>query len=401
MVAATKDPLLGGPLDDPYPLYAQLRHRGGLLPHPSGLWIAPRYAECERILRDRRFATVDPRSWQADAAPEAESPLREAMRRALLFASPTDHARIRGRLAHSLTPKAVEVLRPGIRALAEGLLAPALRAESFDLIAEYASPLPVLVMADLLGIPAQDRERFADWSRAVAPVLDPVVPPEGLLRATTALREFSVYIARLVEERRRSPTGDLLSRLAEPGGEGERLTEAEVVANCGFLLAAGHETTTSLIGNGVLALARNVGAWDALVADPALVPSAVEELLRYDAPVQMTARRALEDVEVAGVPLRAGRRILLLLGSANHDPERFTLPERLDLARRDNAHLSFGAGAHFCLGAALARVEAQVAFEVLLERAPRLEVQSGPVTWSQTVSLRGPRALTAWPGRRP
>jgi cytochrome P450 len=245
----------------------------------------------------------------------------------------------------------------------------------------------------MLGVPPQDRDRFRQWSRDLAPTIDPMILPEQITRAAAAIDQFSEYFRHLIAERRSEPKKDLLSAMIAAEEHGDTLSIEELIANAMLLLNAGHETTTNLIGNGVLALLRNPAELERLRADPGLVPSAVEELLRFDSPVQMTGRRAKVDQQVGGAEVAAGQQVIVLIGAANRDPDRFADPDRLDVARSGNDHLSFGGGAHYCLGASLARAEGQIAIAALIARFPRLRLTNEALEWRETLTLRGLKSL--------
>jgi pimeloyl-[acyl-carrier protein] synthase len=376
---------------DPYPTYARLRVAGPIYLDPPGMWFLARHADVQQALRDPRFGRAG-----FGAVAEAAfgpGPVQESFSRWMLFMDPPDHTRLRALVTKAFTPRTVERLRPEIQRMVDGLLDPLEERGSFDLIADLAYPLPVMVISELLGVPADDRDRFHDWSAAVAKALDilTVPRPDVVGRANDAALGLTEYFRGLVAARRKEPRGDLLSALVAAEDEGHRLTEEELLATCVLLFFAGHETTVNLIGNGTLALLRHPDQLARLRADRSLIGSAVEELLRYDGPVQRTGRVALADVEVGGCAIRRGERVSILLGAANRDPARFEDPNRLDVARADahHHHLAFGGGIHYCLGAALARVEAQIAIGTLVRRLPNLRLQTDAPAWRENIVLRG------------
>ena len=385
---------------DPYPFYRvlQARHRvfvGRLL----STHVLSRYDDIVAVLGDARFS-VDRR--QADIVRRLQ-PFRGlsaeftgAIERALLMTDPPDHTRLRRLVNKAFTPRVVEALRGRIESLVNELLDAAAPRRHMELIGAFAYPLPVTVIAELLGIPATDRARLKEWSDTLSVLLDPLQAGDGLGPTERAYREIAAYMRPIFTERRQAPRDDLISALVAVEEDGQPLTETELLALTMLILGAGHETTTNLIANAVLALLRNPGERRRLQDDPALIGSAVEEFLRYDSPVQMTDRVASVDCEIAGHPIRKGMVVALLLGAANRDPSRFADPDRLDLGRQDNHHLSFGHGAHFCLGAALARVEAQIAVAALLRRFPDLDGEHSPREWKRSIVLRGPTALQLW-----
>ena len=311
----------------------------------------------------------------------------------LLFLDPPDHTRLRGLVSKAFTPKVVERLRNRTQELVDGLLdtVAARGDEQMDVITDLAYPLPVVIICELLGVPAADHVTFQRWSRELAGSIDPqpLRTPEQEARIHTAAEAFAEYFADLIARRRQHPRDDLLSALIVAEEAGDRLSEPELLATAMFLLIAGHETTVNLVGNGTLALLRHRDQLDRLRDDPFLDRNAIEELLRFDSPVMITQRITLEEYEIGGVTIPARQQIIPLLGAANRDPEAFPDPDRLDLGRDAAArHLAFGGGHHFCLGAALARLEGQVAIGTLVRRFPELELAGEPVR-RETFTLRG------------
>jgi pimeloyl-[acyl-carrier protein] synthase len=379
-------------LADPYPLFHRLRAEDPVHHEPDlGFWALTRYADAVIVLREPALFSSEIHDGPRPGSPGLTT------KGWFVFLDPPRHTRLRA-LAHAaFTPPVVERLRPRIQTIVDELLDGVAGADGFDLIAHVAFPLPAIVIAELLGVPAGDRERFKAWSRDLAAV-------GGLLRMATDAAErmaharasgaaLDAYVRDIVRERRRAPRDDLVSRLAHARAADGALSEDEIVDTCVLLLFAGHETTMNLIGNGMLALLRHPGALRRLREDPALIPSAVEELLRYDSPVQARVRVAREAVEIGGRRIAKGERVLVLLGAANRDPARFPEPDRLDVARPDNRHLAFGHGIHFCTGAPLARLEGAIAVRTLLARFPRLALAAGTLVWRATLTLRGLTAL--------
>jgi pimeloyl-[acyl-carrier protein] synthase len=387
-------------LVDPYPTYARLRADGRIAyrsttpPHEAFI-VLSRFADVQLALRDPRFG----RRNFADLARSGlgDGPLSRSLVRWMVFRDPPDHTRLRGLVSKAFTPKAVERLSDVIHDLVERLLEPLAERAGFDLIAEFAYPLPVLVICELLGASPAERTRFRAWSAALAKGLDSpgLLSARDLELANAAAAAMTTYFHDLLRRRRAAPAADLLSALAAAEQDGDRLTEDELLANCVLLFFAGHETTVNLIGNGVLALLRHPDQLELLRDRPLLAAQAVEELLRFDSPVQRTGRVALADVELAdGQVIRAGEAVSLLIGSANRDPRPFEEPERLRLARPEaHRHLAFAAGIHYCVGAPLARLEAQIAIACLLRRLPGLRLLDETPEWRPTLSLRGLRAL--------
>jgi pimeloyl-[acyl-carrier protein] synthase len=398
----TNEPLAFHLLDpdarrDPYPLYRAFREAAPVHRSDIGFWSLTRYHDVLSVLRDPRFS-VDPRNASqldrmvaGDAA--TPNPIREVGGRALLFTDPPDHTRIRGLVNKAFTARVVEGLRPRIRTIVDELLDAVAGRETIDVIADLAYPLPVNVICEMIGVPREDQERFRGLSAQVAPVLDPLSPPDRINTALEGLLQFALYFNERIEERRSAPRDDLLSALIAAEDEQDRLSHEELIATCVLVFIAGHETTQNLIGNGLLALLRNPEELETLRADRGLVRGAIEELLRYDSPVQLTARHALEELEIDGHTIPKGAGVVAFLGAGNRDPAVFVDPERLDVRREKVSPLSFGAGVHFCLGAPLARAEAQIVFDTLLERYPSIELATDEPEWRDTLTLRGLRSL--------
>jgi cytochrome P450 len=385
----TYNPLLPAVRRDPYPTYRALRmadpvHRSLLM----DTWVLTRYDDVSLLLRDQRLSAERER-WKGFQALDGQAPVAS-----MLVVDPPHHTRLRALVSRAFTPRTVERLRARIEAFVNDALDLAESRGGLELIGELAYPLPVTVIAEMLGVPPADWPRFRAWSRALVAALDPLSAREaGVAAAVLAAREaLGRYLSEIVALRRAEPAEDLITALLLLDDSGEGLTHLELVVMANLLLVAGHETTVNLIGNGVLALLRHPEQLASLRERPELIRLAVEELLRFDSPVQLTARVALEPFELGGREIQAGDMLIALLGSANRDGAQFSDPDRLDLGREPNAHLSFGRGIHFCLGAPLARLEAQVAIGALVSRFPRLRLQ-GTVRRSPTVTLRGIRRL--------
>ncbi len=391
------NPYLPGVLADPYPHYRELRREAPVHWSPLGFWVFTRFADAARILSDRSFAMSEPREWSEAAGYRYESPatvaVMESLGRMMLFKNPPDHTRLRGLVSKAFTARAIEALRPRIAEIVAELLARVRDAGKMDVIADLAYPLPAMVIAEMLGVPAEDRDQFRLWSRDLAPTIDPMILPDQVERAAVAIERFADYFTHLIAARRAEPRSDLLSAMIAAEEQGDRLSVPELLSNAMLLLNAGHETTTNLIGNGTLALLRNPSELERLRRDPTMLPSAIEECLRYDSPVQMTGRRSKVACEVGRTPIGAGQQVIVLIGSTNRDPERFPDPERLDVGRADNDHLSFGGGSHYCLGANLARLEGQIAIGALVRELPRLRLATDSPEWRETLTLRGLKAL--------
>lgn len=387
-----------GFIADPYPAYAELRAAGRILHNPeTEQWIIPRHQDVNALLRDRRFgrtylhlATHEEMGRPED--PPHTAPFWHLIRNGILDMEPPDHTRVRRLVAKAFTPRRVEELRPTVQGLMDGLLDEVLGAGEVDLIAAVAEPLPVTVIAELLGIPEADRHHLRPWSAEICRMYELNPSEEDGRAASAAAVEFSDYLRELIRERRRHPTEDLIGGLVQVIDQGDRLTEDEMIGTCVLLLNAGHEATVNMTGNGWWALFRNPDQLARLRADHALIPRAVEELMRYDTPLQMFERWVLEDVEIHGVPVARGQELALLFGSANRDPTAFDRPDALDLGREPNPHMTFGAGIHFCLGAPLGRVELETSFGSLLRRAAHMELVREP-EWKPNYIIRGLREL--------
>jgi cytochrome P450 len=396
------EPLLFNPFDpvfrrDPYPFYDRLRAEDPVHEFLFGTLVLTRYDDCVQLLRDPRGSSDARKSdFFAEFLADQQDRLEFFQdRRPFLFLDPPDHTRLRGLVSKAFTPKVVEGLRPRIEQLVGELLDAAAAAGGMEVIEDFAYPLPVVVISELLGVPAGDHETFKGWSRDLARSLDPdfSVDAATITAVQATANEFAEYFRALIERRRSDPGDDLLSALIAVEDQGDILTENELLATLTLLLVAGHETTVNLIGNGTLALLRHPDQLDRLRADPGLARSTVEEVLRYDSPVQMTGRTALEDIEVGGKVLPKGKQAVVLLAAANHDPAHFPDPRRIDVTRSPNPHRSFSFGAHFCLGASLARLEGTIALAELARRFPRIELETDALVHKDTMVLRGLEAM--------
>ena len=378
------DPAAPAVVADPYPFFAAERARARAAWHAGlGMYVTYGHAEADAVLRDRRLGRLWAPRWPAESLP-AYTLLHV---HSMLENEPPVHTRLRRLVAAGFGRGQVERLRPRVAAvaaeLADGL------SGTVDLLPAYAEPLPVAVIAALLGVPDADRGLLRPWSNAIVKLYEYRVTPESRVAAERAAAEYVAYIRSLIAYRRRSPGDDLLSELIGiRDADGSRLSEDELVATAVLLQMAGHEASVNVVGNGVLALLRHPDQLARLRADPGLLPAAVEELIRYDSPLQLFERTAKQDASVAGVEVKAGQKVAALLGAANRDPAVFDAPDRLDVGRTVNPHLGFGAGIHYCLGAPLARVELQVSLATLLDRFGRLELAGEPVRRPEFV-LRG------------
>jgi cytochrome P450 len=359
-------------------------------------WMLTRYDDVLRVLRDRNFTTdrSDVPIMKLAARLSRNDPdMTATIERNLLTMDGPDHARLRRLVSNAFTPRRVERLRPKLEALVDDLLDQAGEAGEMELVADLAHPLPVIAIAELLGVPAEDRHLFRDWSQGLVQLLDPFQGSGGFGPSIRANRELFDYFRPLLAQRRAEPRDDLLSAMIAPEGGDEPISETDLLALSSLLLVAGHETTANLIGNAVVALLRNPDERKRLQDDPALIGSAVDEFLRYDGPIQFTDRAVIEDCEIGGQLIRKGQVVVAVLAAANRDPARFPDPDRLDLARSDNHHLAFGQGNHFCLGSQLAKLEAEIAIGALVRRFPDLTGEFADLDWTRSMILRGPLAV--------
>jgi cytochrome P450 len=384
---------------DPYPMYRQLREAAPVLELPdANLVILSRYADVQTLLRDRRlghdnFSGLS----EAERAQQLANPAIANLMRTMLLQNPPDHTRLRGLVVKAFDARRMEAMRPRIRRIAHELIDAFVDRGAGDLKSLFTHPLPVIVICEMLGIPESDQAEFVQGTRISGRLIDPTpMTEQELAESNRNSLETQAYFEALCDDRRRNPRDDLTTALVQSETEHGRLSREELTANIGLLFAAGHETTVNLLGNALIALYRNRDQLDLLRSNPALMENAVEEFLRYDSSVQLTGRNALEDAEIAGVALPRGRMVLTLLGAANRDPAVFPDPDRLDVTRERIKPLAFGGGIHLCLGAQLARTEAQEALAALFERLPNLELDD-PHTpeWKQTITLRGVTRLPA------
>lgn len=385
-------------LAHPFPTYRRLREDGPIVWNASlDGWVLTRYADVVDVLKDARFSAERLSPFLQAQSPTLQrrlEPTARALSRWMLLLDPPDHTRVRGQMNRAFTPRAVEAFRPRVRALVRNLIDRFAASAGFDAISDLAYPLPAIVIAELIGVPPERRDEFKAWSDDIAAFVGTFNTSALIVeRAQESVQAMEAYFRGLIAERRRAPRRDLLSVLLAAADQGDALTEAELFANCGFLLFAGHETTTNLIGNGLLALLQNPAELERLRRDPTLVASAVEEFLRFDGPVDRISRIATQEFELHGQRIKEGDRIICLTSAANRDPSQFPDPDRLDVGRAENRHLAFGLGSHFCIGAPLARVEAQEAFSELVERFPLLELEPQELRWQDTVGFRGLRSL--------
>ncbi|HEX4904723.1 MAG TPA: cytochrome P450 [Acidimicrobiales bacterium] len=360
---------------DPYPYYARMREIGPIMRNPAllGAWMVAAHEPAQAVLTDHaRFSSAQMSGMQ-DRISAFDAPT-------MLNSDPPDHERLRGVVARAFTPRSIAALEPRLRNLTEEMLAPLRDGEPFDVVDQLAYPLPVMAISELLGVSVDDRASFRTWSNQLIAGTNEMASEEALAQSREGAEHLKAYFREEIARRRAQPGGDdLVSRLVE-ANEGDVLDDAELLSSCVLLLVAGNETTTNLIANQALALGRNRDERARILAEPALVPAAVEEVMRFDSPVQATLRVPTTDVQVAGQQVAKGEMVFVLLAAANRDPAKFTDPERFDVGRSPNPQLGFGHGIHFCLGAALAKLEARLALERLLALAPDYELRCDPAT---------------------
>jgi hypothetical protein len=383
-------------LANPYPLYHQLREKDPVHWDPFlHAWVVTRYEDVVQVLH-HFSAQRTPTPQQLSALNlSALNPIAAVMVRQMLFLDPPDHTRLRALASAAFTTRRVEQLRQHIREVMDRLLDAVVEKGRMDVIADFASPAPAIITAELFGVPVEDHVQLKQWSQDFAEMLGNFQHnPDRFQRILSSVNNLCCYFRVAMQDQRLHPRGGLVEAMMNAEIDGARLTEDEIVANLIVTMVGGQETTTNLIGNGVLTLLRHRDDLERLRADPSLIPSAVEELLRYESPSQHTARLAPDEVELGGMRIRKRAAVIAVMAAANRDPARFPEPDRLDLLRKDNRHLAFGWAAHFCFGAALARLEGQIAFERILSRLHDLELDARiPLTWRQNLGLRGLTAL--------
>jgi cytochrome P450 len=383
-------------LADPYPVFRRLRLEDPIHEDPSGQgWIISRYDDVAFVLGDRRFSAERTLPPGAESSGAQVNAVQAALARQMLFLDPPDHTRLRTLFAKAFTPNRVESLRPQILEMTTDLLdAAQIAGGCIDFIHDFAIPLPVTVIAQMLGVPVADRDRLRGWSVAFGKLISGrILSAAESLEAEQGILAFIQYFRELIAQRRRRPESDMLSDLIAVEEMGDRLSTEELIVNLILLLAAGHGTTTHLLGNGLLALSQNPDQWQLLAQDPGIAPTAVSELLRFDGPVQATVRDAVENVSIGGKTIAQGERVTVLLGSTNRDEARFPDPDTLDLRRSGARILAFGHGIHTCLGAAPARLEAQIAFSELARRFPSLVIDAETPERAPSIHFRGLQKL--------
>lgn len=382
-------------LANPYPLYHRLRSQDPVHWDPFlHTWVVTRYNDVVEVLQHYSARRTPTPEQLRSLGLSSLEPIAEVLVRQMLFLDPPAHARIRGLASRAFTPRRVEYMRSHIQDIADSLIDSALQQGHMDIITDLADPLPAIVTAELLGLPTSDWRQLTAWSTDFAEVLGNFQHnPDHAKRMIRILDQLKGYFRAAVQERQRRPHDDLISALLTAEVDGDRLSEEEVIANSIMLLTGGQETTTNLIGNGLLTLLRHPDQMALLRSNPALIATSIEEFLRFESPVQYTSRLAPEDMRLGGKAIRKKQAVITIMGAANRDPERFPNPDTLDITRQDNRHLAFAWGAHFCFGAPLARLEGDIAFSTLLRRMPGMQLVPGPIVWRENLSFRGLTSL--------
>lgn len=398
-MTATFDPADLSFIADPYPALAELRAQAPIVwNEPSNQWLVTRHALVHAALRDRRLGRAYEHRYTHEqfGRPEPDprwNRFHESERWSLLNLEPPDHTRIRSLVSKVFTPTSVAALRPRIEAIADATLGPLIERGEFDLISDYAQPYSVAVICEMLGVPASDGASLLAWSHAIVKMYELTTTDDQRVAANTAADEFIQYIEQLVADKRVTPDDKLVSRLVAVEEAGERLTRDEIVCTAIVLLNAGHEATVNTLGNGMRAFMLHRDQWRRVCSGEVRPQTAVEEMLRWDSPLQLFERWVLDDgVEIAGQRLRVGDEIAMLFGAANRDPEHFERPDEFDAGRGDATHVTFGGGIHFCVGAPLARLEIEISLAALVRRAPTIDLVSAP-SYQPTFVIRGLRAL--------
>jgi len=381
-------------LADPYPLYQRLRREDPVHWDPFlHTWVVTRYADVVRVLRDFSAVCTPTPAQLSAMGLSALNPIAQVMVKQMLFLDAPAHSRIRSLAAAAFTPQRVEVLRGHIREIVRGLLGKVKPRASMDVIADLAVPLPCIVTAEILGVPVEDHHQLKLWSQDFAEMLGNFQHnPDRIPKILKTTEDMTAYFRAAMHGNNLRPDG-LVNSLKNAEIQGDRLTEEEVVANSIVTMVGAQETTTNLIGSGALSLLRHPDQLEKLRVDPSLIPSATEELLRYESPSQHTVRLAPEDTELGGKEIRKRQAVRAVMAAANRDPERFPDPDRLDITRQDNRHVAFGYGAHFCFGAPLARIEGQIALEEMVRWFPHWSLEPGPLVWRTNSGLRGLTSL--------
>ncbi|MBW4596129.1 MAG: cytochrome P450 [Brasilonema angustatum HA4187-MV1] len=385
---------------NPYPTYHRLRESDPVHRYfVGGDWIVTRYADVKAVLKSGRVRTDDrPKSIQErnkylkDKEKNLNT-LAYTTSRFLFYMNPPDHTRLRGLVGKAFSPVVVERMRPHIQEIVDELLDKVRHKGSMDIVADLASPLSVSVISMLLGIPKEAQQQLHQWTNVLSRILDPLVSLEEYQAMNKATKEIQEYLRTLIAEREKDPQEDLISNLIAAQEQNDRLSQKDILAICTLLFGAGEETTGNTIGNGILALLQHPNQIEQLKTEPTKIQSAVEEIIRYDSAIQMLTRIAIDNLEVGNRTIKAGEKIVLCLGAANRDPAQFPEPDELNINRGQNQHVAFADGIHYCLGAALARVEAQIAINTLIQQFPDIKLASNKIEWKKSIVIRGLKAL--------
>ncbi len=389
-------------LADPYPLYRRLREHDPVHWDPFlHAWVVTRYPAVITVLHKFSADRTPTPEQLSSMGCESLNPIAKVMVKQMLFMDAPAHTRLRSLAATAFSPRRVEAMRAHVQDIAERLIDDLIEKRTsaqtggqMDIVTDFAEPFPAIVTAEMLGVPIADHVQLKDWSADFAEMLGNFQHnPDRSQRVLKSVEEMTLYFRAAIREMEKNPREGLIYALMTAEIDGARLTEEEVIANCIVTMVGGQETTTNLIGNGLLTLLRHPDQLRRLRDEPALLQPAVEELLRFESPSQHTARLAPDDVVLGGRQIRKRQAVIAVMAAGNRDPERFPDPDRLDLERKDNRHLAFGWAAHFCFGAPLARMEGQIAFETLLRRIPKIEIDDVPLVWRQNLGLRGLQSL--------
>jgi cytochrome P450 len=383
---------------DPYPTYHRLRIEDPV--HRSfDTWVLTRYADVKSVLRDPRFGAdqvpkrIKNKSHYFEEQQRYLKTLVQMSGKFFFYLDPPDHTRLRGLVSKAFSAKVVEHMRPQIHEIVDESINKVRDTGVMDIVVDLSCPLPVIVIARMLGVPVEDSSKLGQWSNEMSRIIDPLMSLEDYDQLNQVAVEFTDYFRDLIVERRKTPKEDLISALIAARDQGDKLSEDELLSVCMVLFVTGEETTVHTIGNGMLALLRHPDQMELLRRNPIIIQSAVEEILRYDSPVQQTARIAMEDVEIGGKTIRAGENVLVSFGAANRDPAQFSKPDQLNLIRDENHHLAFGDSIHYCLGAALARLQGQIAINTLMQRLPDLKLNTDKLEWRKNINIRGLKSL--------
>ena len=378
---------------NPYPTYRQLQTEDPVHLSAIGAWIITSYTDVAKALRDPRLSSKPSEISSYSQRQQGSSLVGSFISDILFFRDPPDHTRLRRLIGKVFNTRVVEEMRPRIQEIVNELIKQIEEKGDLDIIADFAKPLPVTVISQILGIPVEDRYQLKQWSYWLGYIFDPMKASDVSQQLTQSIVEFREYLTGLIAKRRQKPENDLITALIQARDEQDKLSEEELLVTCMLLFASGEETTVNLIGNGVLSLLRHPDQLEKLRQNPSLIQSAVEELLRYESPLQISGRTAIENIEIGGKLIKKGPPVFLILGAANRDPAQYHSPDQLDITRTNNNHFAFGDGIHYCMGAALARTQGQIAINTLVQKLPNLKLQTNKLEWRENVFLRGLKKL--------